>query len=111
MRNILVAALLAGAALAASAAPYAPQEFDFSGLQIEGRETYGTVEKVHPLEVFEHAIQGGSSLVLIRLDSGADMKLLYAPASPGAARLELGQRVRVLSGPTGPRAEPVGFEP
>ena len=111
MRRVLLAMGLAGAALAASAAPYAPQEFDFSGLEIESREAYGTVEKVRPLEVFEHAIQGGSSVLLIRLDDGADMKLLHAPAGPGAALLVPGQRVRISSGPTGLRAEPASFEP
>ena len=45
MKKFLIALLLAAIPLGAFAAPYAPQEFDFSGLD---GVLYGTVELVQP---------------------------------------------------------------
>jgi hypothetical protein len=104
-------ALLLVLPLAGRAAPYAPQDFDFSGVEI-GREAYGTVERVHSIDAFEHALRHGSpSVLLIRLDSGAEVKLLHTATVPGAAPLLRGDRVRIFPGLNGPRAEPAGYHP
>jgi hypothetical protein len=90
-------ALAAGPALAQEPAkPYAPQDFDFSGL--EASAAYGQVESVQPVprkdplqaDVFEHA-----SRLVIRLDGGAGVTLTH----DGIERFEPGQRVRVFLGP------------
>jgi len=77
------------------AKPYAPQEFDFNGLEpVQG---HGVVESVQPVprkdplqpDVFEHA-----SRLVIRLDDGAGVTLTH----DGPQRFEPGQRVRVFVG-------------
>jgi hypothetical protein len=106
MKRILTAAILAGAAFGAAAAPYAPQEFDFSGLDVSDG-SYGVVETVNPAprtepihaDVFEHSVDPEAAAdLLIRLDNGPE-------------RLRPGQRVQLVRDAAGLRAEPVGLEP
>ena len=93
-----LAALLLAAAQFAAAAPYAPNEYDFSDL-------CGTVEAVRevsirrePAElagVLEHAVQPetGEALV-VRLDNGR----LIIVMQEGTQRFHPGERVRLLGG-------------
>src|SRR5262245_31368873 len=101
----LAVALLLGTALVAGAAPYAPEEFDFSGVQALDASALGIVESVRevPLRaelaglqnVFEHAIkpETGDELV-VRLDDGRMVTLVL----DGAQRFRPGERVRVVGG-------------
>ncbi|HEX6319651.1 MAG TPA: hypothetical protein VFZ84_12330 [Burkholderiales bacterium] len=95
MKNILLAFAL-GAPLAAFAAPYAPQEFDFSGL------ASGTIEQVREaprdIHAFEEAMvhkinPNVRRELLIRLDDGRVLTVLE-----GARPFEAGQRVRIVAG-------------
>jgi len=94
--TVLLAFIAAPALAQEPAKPYAPQEFDFSGL--ENTAAYGLVESVLPVprkdplqtDVFEHAKQ-----LVIRLDGGAGVTLTH----DGPERFEPGQRVRVFLGP------------
>jgi hypothetical protein len=92
----LLLALALGAPLAAYAAPYAPQEFDFSEL------SSGMIEQVREvprdLHAFEEAIEHKINPevrreLVIRLDDGRLLTLLE-----GARPFEAGQRVRVIAG-------------
>jgi hypothetical protein len=116
VKRILAALILGGAALAAGAAPYAPQEFDFSGLDLSDGTAYGVVESIQPLRhtdpvqagTFEDSVQPEvASRVLIRLDGGAGIALV----SYGLEQFQPGQRVQVVYGPGGLRAEPAGPQP
>jgi hypothetical protein len=98
----LAAALVLGISLAAHAAPYAPQEYDFSGLPAS---VPGVVESVRavPLhanpaqfvDVFEHALNAetGEELV-VRLDDGR--AITVRPRSQQGFRP--GERVRLVGG-------------
>ncbi len=117
MKYFFAAALLAFAApLAGIAVPYAPQEFDFSGLEGAAGAAYGLVESVEParpreplhIDVFEHAVRPGhAKKLVIRLDNGAGISIVHE----GPERLEPGQRVYVLFRGGDTRVEPVGLEP
>jgi hypothetical protein len=115
MKRILAALILGGAALAAGAAPYAPQEFDFSGLELSDGTAYGVVESIQPArqdpihaDVFEHSVQPEVlPRLLIRLDGGVGIALVHYGPEP----FRPGQRVQVVRGPAGLRAEPSGLEP
>src|SRR5262245_54070653 len=99
----LAVALLLGTALVAGAAPYAPQDYDFSGLASVDASALGVVESVRevPLRagpaglhnVFEHALkpETGDELV-VRLDDGRAVTLLL----DGAQTFRPGERVRVV---------------
>ena len=88
MKIKVLSGILAAAALAGCAAPYASQEFDFS--QLEGGSV-GVVERVlHP---------DGEERFVIRLDNGYRLK---ASAS-GVEQFEPGERVRVVQGIRGTR--------
>ena len=115
MKRLLAATILAGAALGAAAAPYAPQEFDFSGLDVSDG-SYGVVETVSPAprtepihaDVFEHSIEPEASAgLLIRMDSGLAVTLVHY----GPERFLPGQRVQLMRDREGLRAERVGLEP
>lgn len=108
----LFAALSLATALAGCAAPYAPQEFDFSELHSLGAIAGGIVESVQEValqselpylaDVFEHPMQPETADELaIRLDSGEAITV----RQNGAQRFEPGGRVRVLSSATGMRVE------
>jgi len=115
MKRTFAAAILGGAALAAGAAPYAPQEFDFTGLDLSG-SAYGVVETVKPAQrnepvhagVFEHFVEPEAAAgLVIRLDSGIGVTLVdYGPE-----RFQPGQRVQLVRDAAGLRAEPAGLEP
>jgi len=116
VRRICFALLLGSASLANVAAPYAPQEFNFSGLESTVGAAYGLVESVEParpenpvrVDVFEHAVRPGTAKrFVIRLDSGAGISIVQ----DGPERLEAGQRVYVLFRQGGARVEPAGLEP
>jgi hypothetical protein len=114
MKRIFAATILAGAALAAGAAPYAPQEFDFSGLELSDG-SYGVVETVRPVEnrgpvhadVFEHSLEPDAADLLVRLDNGAGVPLVQY----GPERFRPGQRVQLVRNAAGLRAASVGLEP
>jgi len=115
MKHILTAAILAGAAFGAAAAPYAPQEFDFSGLDVSDG-SYGVVETVNPAprtepihaDVFEHSVEPEAAAdLLIRLDSGTGVTLVQY----GPERFRPGQRVQLVRDAAGLRAEPAGPQP
>lgn len=101
----LVAALLLGTALVAGAAPYAPQEYDFSELSSIGPSALGIVESVRevPLRpvdaqlanVFEHSLNAetGEELV-VRLDDGRAVTVRL----DGIQHFRPGERVRLLGG-------------
>jgi outer membrane lipoprotein SlyB len=114
MKTLLAAFALA-ASLAACATPYAPQEFDFTGLDLQPGVALGTVESVQAVAIerdihaFEQVLELrlqpdlGERLV-IRLDAGSAVTVTVK----GAQRFEAGQRVRVVSetyGLDGPRVE------
>ncbi len=100
----LVAATLT-AALSACATPYAPQEFDFTGIS-----SAGIIESVTPaprdIHAFDDAIvhevnPQAAERLLIRLDDGSAVTL----REESAQRYEPGQRVRVTSGRVVPAFE------
>jgi len=114
--RFFTAALLLAIAAPLAAAPYAPQEFDFSGLESTIGEAYGLVESVQPaqpgepvhVDVFEHALQtGAAKKLVIRLDDGAGISIVQ----DGPERLEPGQRVYVLFSRGGARVEPADLAP
>src|SRR5262245_50184356 len=78
----LVVALLLSAALVANAAPYAPTEYDFSGVA-----TLGTVETVRELAL--HAEE-----LIVRLDDGRMFKVQLEKNE----HFQPGERVRVVGG-------------
>jgi hypothetical protein len=93
------------AALPADAAPYAPQEHDFSELSSLAPSAFGVVESVRevPLQaapaelanVFEHALRAETGdEVVVRLDDGRSVTVVL----DGAQRFRLGDRVRLLGG-------------
>jgi hypothetical protein len=114
--RFLLATLLLAFAAPLGAAPYAPQEFDFSGLESTVGLQYGLVESVQPaqpdepihVDVFEHAVQPGTAKrFVIRLDDGAGISIVQ----DGPERLVPGQRVYVLVRRGVARAEPANLEP
>ena len=101
----LVALSLLAAALPADAAPYAPQEYDFSDLSTIGPSALGVVECVREvplaaspadfINVFEHSLNAetGEELV-VRLDDGSAVTVRL----DGMQRFRPGERVRLLGG-------------
>jgi outer membrane lipoprotein SlyB len=101
--NTLLAITLA-ANLAACATPYAPQDFDFSGLNGLDSVALGTVESVRVVAVERdiHAFEESMELrlrpdlvdeLVILLDNGPAVTL----KAKGTQRFTAGQRVRVVS--------------
>jgi len=95
MKSLFLAFALS-APLAGYAAPYAPQDFDFSGL------SSGTIEQVREaprdIHAFEEAMVHKMNPevrreLLIRLDDGRVLTVLE-----GARPFEAGQRVRIVAG-------------
>jgi hypothetical protein len=94
MKNILP--VLAFAALTGCASPYAPQEFDFSGLS--GGTIESALDAPRDIHAFQEAVEHKinpepSQRLLIRLDDG---RALIVTQREG--RFEPGQRVRVIAG-------------
>lgn len=96
MKDIFATLSLA-AALAGCATPYAPQDFDFSGLASGMVESVREVPRdIHAFEeAIEHSInpQTRGELV-IRLDDGRAVTV----REDGAQSFAPGQRVRIVSG-------------
>lgn len=89
------------ASLAGCATPYAPQDFDFSGLPSGMIESVSEVPRdIHAFEdAIEHKINPElADRLLIRLDDGRAVTVL----EEGMRRFAPGQRVRIVSG----RVEP-----
>jgi outer membrane lipoprotein SlyB len=101
----LATALLLGTALVAGAAPYAPEEYDFTQLSSLHAPALGTVESVRevPLQaepaglrdVLEHALNPDTAeQLVVRLDDGRALIIVL----DGAQRFQPGERVRVVGG-------------
>lgn len=115
MRKVLVALILLAAASGAFAQqPYAPQEFDFSGLVGMGAEA-GIVESVREVtvkrdlhafdpEMLVHTLQRPETVdeIAIRLEAGY---IITVTADGEMPRLQPGQRVRVTFTTAGPLVE------
>jgi outer membrane lipoprotein SlyB len=107
--------LSVAAGLAACATPYAPRDFDFSGLGGLNSTASGTVESVRLVELERdiHAFEESVELrlrpdladeLVIVLDDGRVVTLV----ANGAQRFTAGERVRVVShaySPYGPQVE------
>jgi hypothetical protein len=99
MKRLLIALLLAAMPLAgALAAPYAPQEFDFSGLD---GVAYGTVELVKPAPPTPTELVENAEAALVRLDDGRSITVVLLPLQ----HVEPGERVRVVVGAKSVRIE------
>lgn len=106
MKKLSLAFALA-TAVSANAAEYAPQEFDFSELAIDGL-AHGIVESVREVSrapvqtLFEHALKPDTTQeLLVRIDDGRAVRL-----RPQELRsFQAGQRVRLVSSTTGTRVE------
>jgi hypothetical protein len=108
--NRTIAVVLSSVAVSAAwAGAYAPQEFDFSGLEEQARGIVESVSEVplageHPelADAFEHALKPQTAgQLLIRLDDGSAIRI---PESE-MQRLQAGQRVRIRSDQSGTRVE------
>ena len=101
MKNFLIALMFAAIPLdSALAAPYAPQEFDFSGLD---GVAYGTVELVRPALPSPTELAEKTEAALVRLDDGRSITVVLLPLQ----HMEPGERVRVVRGAKGVRIERV----
>ena len=99
MKKFLIALMFAAMPLVgALAAPYAPQEFDFSGLD---GEAYGTVELVQPAPPSPTELTENAEAALVRLDDGRSITVVLRRLQ----HVEPGERVRVLRGAKGARIE------
>jgi len=99
MRKFLIALLFAAMPLgAAVAAPYAPQEFDFSGLD---GVAYGTVELVQPALPSPTELAEKAEAALVRLDDGRRITVVLRRLQ----HVEPGERVRVVRGAKSVRIE------
>jgi hypothetical protein len=106
---MIVAVLSSFAVSAAWAGGYAPQEFDFSGLEEHARGLVESVTEVplageHPefADAFEHALKPQTAgQLLIRLDDGSAIRILESEMQG----LQAGQRVRMRSDLSGTRVE------
>jgi hypothetical protein len=99
MKKFLVAVMLAAMPLAgAFAAPYATQEFDFSGLD---GPADGTVELVQPAPPSPTELAEKAEAALVRLDDGRSITVELRPLQ----HVEPGERVRVLPGLEGAHIE------
>ena len=106
MKKLLIGFALYGA-LSAGAADYAPQEFDFGELAVDG-VAHGIVESVRqvslvgPADFLEHALKPETALELVvRIDDGRAVLLRPQEMRSFGA----GQRVRLVSTTTGTRVE------
>jgi hypothetical protein len=101
----LATALLLGTALVAGAAPYAPEEYDFTELSSLHGPALGVIESVRAIplradpgglaNVLEHAVnpESGEELI-VRLDDGRAVTIVLE----GAQRFQPGERVRLVGG-------------
>jgi hypothetical protein len=94
MNNVLSVVALSG--LVACAAPYAPQEFNFSGWSSGMIES--ALDAPHDIHAFHEAMEHEvnpqlAQRLLIRLDDGGALMV-----RSHAQRFEPGQRVRIVAG-------------
>jgi hypothetical protein len=99
MKRFLIALMFAAIPLGgALAAPYAPQEFDFSGLD---GVAYGTVELIKPAPPMPTELAENAEAALVRLDDGRSINVVLRLLQ----HVEPGERVRVVRGAKGARIE------
>ena len=101
MKKFLIALVFAAMPLGgAFAVPYAPQEFDFSGLD---GAAYGTVELVQPALPSPTELAEKAEAALVRLDDGRRITVVLRCLQ----HVEPGERVRVVRGAKSARLERV----
>jgi hypothetical protein len=99
MKKFLIALMFAAIPLGgALAAPYAPQEFDFGGLD---GVVYGTVELVQPALPSPTELAEKAEAARVRLDDGRSITVVLRSLQ----HFEPGERVRVVRGAKGARIE------
>jgi hypothetical protein len=99
MKKLLIALMFVAMPLSSAfAAPYAPQEFDFSGLD---GVAYGTVELVQPAPPSPIELAQKAEAALVRLDDGRRITVVLRLLQ----HVEPGERVRVVRGAKGARIE------
>jgi len=99
MKKFLIALLFAAVPFGgALAAPYAPQEFDFSSLD---GVAYGTVELVQPAPPSPTELAEKAEAARVRLDDGRSITVVLRLLQ----HVEPGERVRVVRGAKGVRIE------
>jgi hypothetical protein len=99
MRKLLIALMFAAIPLGSTlAGPYAPQEFDFSG--VDG-VVYGTVELIRPAPPSPTELAEKAEAARVRLDDGRSITVVLRPLQ----HVEPGERVRVVRGAKGVRVE------
>jgi hypothetical protein len=82
----ILSALLLAVAVPAAAGPYAPQEFDFSGLESLDAQAFGVIESVRELST-----RPGAQELVVRLDDGRELIV----TQNGTQHFEPGERVRL----------------
>jgi hypothetical protein len=92
----LLSALLLAVAVPAAAGPYAPQEYDFSGMHGLDLQALGVVESVRDLSV-----QPGAQELVVRLDNGRELVVMQN----GMRRFHPGDRVRLVADGRGLQVE------
>jgi hypothetical protein len=89
MRQALItSALFLAAAMPAAAGPYAPQEYDFSGLPVLEAQAFGVVESVRELSA-----RPGAQELVVRLDDGRELVVTQNEM----LHFQPGERVRLVS--------------
>jgi hypothetical protein len=84
---LITSALFLAAATSAAAGPYAPQEYDFSGLPALEAQAFAVVESVRELSA-----RPGAQELVVRLDDGRELVV----TQNGIQRFEPGERVRLV---------------
>jgi hypothetical protein len=92
----ILSALLLAVAVPAAAGPYAPQEYDFSGMHGLDLQALGVVESVRDLSV-----QPGAQELVVRLDNGRELVVMQN----GMRRFHPGDRVRLVADGRGLQVE------
>jgi hypothetical protein len=101
MKKLLLTLIFAAMPLAGVfAAPYAPQDFDFS--ELDG-VAYGTVELVKAAPPNPTVLAENCEAALVRLDDGRSISVVLRLLQ----HFEPGERVRVVGGAKGARIERV----
>jgi outer membrane lipoprotein SlyB len=85
---LIISATFLAAAMPAAAGPYAPQEYDFSGLPALETQVFGIVESVR-----EFSARPGAQELVVRLDDGRELVVMQN----GTQHFEPGERVRLAT--------------
>jgi hypothetical protein len=83
---LITSALFLAAAAPAAAGPYAPQEYDFSGLPALEAQAFGVVESVRELSA-----RPGTQELVVLLDDGRELVVTQKAMQP----FQPGERVRL----------------